>query len=123
MNSGTGATMEQRTMDMRAYDEVKSIMGEVLKELIETFVDYVPTQLEDLQKAIDENDADLMFGIAHRVKSSCNSLGATGPASTAEIIELLGRENTTEKADQHLSELKQQLEKAIEFLKKELETL
>lgn len=106
---------------MRAYAEVKNIMGEVLKELIETFVDYMPTQLDDLKKAIDNKDASLIFGIAHRIKSSCNSLGALGPAETAQIIELLGRDNTTDTADQHFSELTLQVNKAIEFLKKELE--
>jgi HPt (histidine-containing phosphotransfer) domain-containing protein len=110
-------------MDMRAYAEVKSIMGEVLKELIETFVDYMPTQLEDLQKAIDNKDAGLVFGIAHRIKSSCNSLGALGPAETAEVIELLGRDNSTDAADQHFSELTQQVDNAIAFLKKELEII
>ena len=110
-------------MDMRAYAEVKSVMGEVLKELIETFVDYMPTQLEDLQKAIENKDASLVFGIAHRIKSSCNSLGALGPAETAETIELLGRANTTDEADQYFSDLTTQVDKAIEFLKKELEDI
>lgn len=108
---------------MRAYAEVKNIMGEVLKELIETFIDYMPTQLEDLKKAIDNKDASLMFGIAHRIKSSCNSLGALGPAETAETIELLGRENTTDNADEHFSNLTIQVDKTIEFLKKELEDI
>ena len=108
-------------MDMRAYAEVKSIMGEVLKELIETFVDYMPTQLDDLKKAIDNKDASLIFGIAHRIKSSCNSLGALGPAETAQMIEQLGRDNTIESADEHFTELTLQVNKAIEFLNKELE--
>jgi HPt (histidine-containing phosphotransfer) domain-containing protein len=110
-------------MDMRAYAEVKNIMGEVLKELIETFVDYMPTQLDDLQKAIDNKDPSLVFGIAHRIKSSCNSLGALGPAETAETIEKIGRENSTEAIDQHFSDLKLQVDKAIDFLKKELEDI
>ena len=110
-------------MDMRAYAEVKSIMGEVLKELIETFIDYMPSQLDDLNKAIENKDASLMFGIAHRIKSSCNSLGALGPAETAETIELLGRENSTEKADEYFSDLTIQVNRAIDFLKKELEGL
>lgn len=110
-------------MDMRAYTEVKNIMGDVLKELIETFVDYMPTQLVDLQKAIDNKDASLVFGIAHRIKSSCNSLGALGPAETAETIELIGRANTTDKASQHFSDLATQIDKAVEFLKKELEDI
>lgn len=110
-------------MDMRAYAEVKSIMGEVLKELIETFVDYMPSQLEELQKAIESNDAGQVFGIAHRIKSSCNSLGALGPAETAETIEKLGRENTIDNADQSLDDLKIQVNKTIDFLKKELEDI
>jgi len=110
-------------MDMRAYKEVKSVMGDVLKELIETFIDYMPGQLDDLSNAINKNDAELVFGIAHRIKSSSNSIGALGLAETAEIIELIGREGKTDGAASHFSTLSEQLTEVNTFLKQELESL
>lgn len=110
-------------MDMRAYNEMKSVMGDVLKELIETFLEYMPGQLDDLNNAIDKNDAELVFSVAHRIKSSSNSIGALGLAETAETLELIGRAGNTDGASSHLSTLSEQLTEVSAFLKKELETL
>ena len=115
--------MELNAMDMRAYKEMKSVMGEVLKELIETFIDYMPEQLDDLNNAIEKENAELVFGIAHRIKSSSNSIGALGLAETAETIELIGRAGKTEGALEHFSILGKQLTEVITFLKQELKAL
>ena len=115
--------MELKALDMRAYREMKSVMGEVLKELIETFIDYMPGQLDDLHNAIEKDNAELVFSIAHRVKSSSNSIGALGMAETAETIELIGRAGKTEGTDKHFSILSEQLTEVITFLKQELKSL
>ena len=115
--------MELNAMDMRAYNEMKGVMGEVLKELIETFIDYMPGQLNDLNTAIVKDDAELVFGIAHRIKSSSNSIGALGLAETAETIELIGREGRTEGAGSQFTMLNNQLDETMTFLKQELKSL
>lgn len=115
--------MEQKAMDMRTYNEMKSVMGDVLQELIETFLDYMPGQLDDLNEAISKGDSDLVFSIAHRIKSSSNCIGALGLAETAESIELIGRAGKTEGSDSHFSVLKKQLTEAMDFLRQELKTL
>ena len=115
--------MEQPAMDMRAYNEMKDVMGNVLKELIETFIDYMPGQLDDLNGAISNNNAELVFSIAHRIKSSCNSIGALGMAETAEVIELIGRAGKADGTDTHFTTLSKQLTEVNTFLKQELETL
>lgn len=115
--------MELKAMDMRAYREMKRVMGVVLKELIETFLDYMPGQLDDLNNAVNKEDPELIFSIAHRIKSSSNSIGALGLAETAEIIELLGRSGKTEGVAPHLSMLSEQLVETMDFLKQELKSL
>ncbi len=115
--------MEQQAMDMRAYKEMKGVMGNVLKELIETFIEYMPGQLDDLKNAIEGNNTELMFGIAHRIKSSSNSIGALGLAETAETIELLGRAGKTDGALEHFSVLGEQLTEVTTFLEQELKSL
>lgn len=110
-------------MDMRTYNEMKSVMGEVLKELIETFLEYMPGQLDDLNKAINNAEPELVFGIAHRIKSSSNCIGALGLAETAETIELIGRSGKVEGTDAHFKVLHEQLGEASEFLKQELKAL
>ena len=113
----------EKAMDMRTYNEMKSVMGEVLKELIETFLEYMPGQLDDLNKAITNADAELVFGIAHRIKSSSNCIGALGLAETAETIELIGRAGKVDGTDTHFKVLNEQLAEASEFLKQELKAL
>ncbi len=115
--------MTQNSMDLRAYTEVKNIMGEVLQELIDTFIEYMPEQIENLETAIRDNDAEHIFSIAHRIKSSSNSLGALGLAETAESIEMIGRRGESTGAAEHLSTLQSQYSEVVDFLKEELKTL
>ena len=70
--------MLQNPLDFRAYSEMKDIMEEVLPELLKTFNSYMPDLLKDLNQAITANNPDLVFGISHRMKSSCNSLSRGG---------------------------------------------
>ena len=115
--------MNQKTMDFRAYAEVKNVMGEVLNELIETFIEYMPEQIDNLKDAIDNGDAELIFSISHRIKSSSNSLGALGLAETAEAIELIGRSGESTGTAEHFEKLHAQYSEVVEFLKQELESL
>lgn len=115
--------MNQPALDLRAYQEMKEIMEEVLPELLTTFIEYMPEQLIDLNRAIDDNNPDLLFGIAHRMKSSSNSLGALGLANIAESIEMLGRTGSTEGARKKSAELEDQLNEVIAFFKEEQKTL
>lgn len=115
--------MSQAPLDLNAYAEMKDIMEEVLPELLKTFLEYMPEQLNDLNQAIDNNNADLLFGIAHRMKSSSNSLGALGLAKTCESIEMLGRTGSTEDASGLSAQLKEQLGEVLEFFEEELKGL
>ena len=115
--------MSQIPLDSRAYAEMKDIMEEVLPELLKTFLDYMPEQLTDLNQAIENNDADLIFGIAHRMKSSCNSLGALGLATIAQSIEMAGRSGSTEGVRELSTQLEEGLNEVMDFFKEELTAL
>ena len=115
--------MNESPLDFDAYNEMKSIMEEVLPELLSTFLEYMPGQLKDLNQAIDDNNADLLFGIAHRMKSSCNSLGALGLASIAQSIEMAGRSGSTEGVRELSTQLEEGLNEVMDFFKEELTAL
>lgn len=115
--------MTKKTMDLKAYAEVKNVMGDVLNELIETFIEYMPEQIENLNTAITNQEPENIFSIAHRIKSSSNSLGALGLAATAETIELIGRSGKSSGATEHIQRLNQQYAEVVDFLKQELKTL
>lgn len=115
--------MTQNYIDINAYSEMKEIMEEVLPELLKTFLDYMPGQLNDLNNAVNDNNPDLLFGIAHRMKSSSNSLGALGLAKVCESIEMLGRAGSIEGASELSSQLKEALDEVLKFFEEELKSL
>ena len=112
--------METPTLDMQAYAELKSIMGATLNEVIAMFLQNIPELLVALDTEIANKNAAQVFQIAHRIKSSCGSIGATGIAETAQLIELIGREGSTANTESHLDVLKRQYIEIKPFLENEL---
>lgn len=110
----------EEAINSEALDELRSLMGESLDEVLQTFIDYVPDQINELSKAVFNNDADGVFNLAHKMKSSSSSIGALGLARTAEQIELIGRAGSTEGAAELLEQLKGMYSDAEALLREEL---
>jgi HPt (histidine-containing phosphotransfer) domain-containing protein len=110
----------EEAINAEALDELRSLMGESLDEVLQTFIDYVPEQINELSKAVINNDADSVFNLAHKMKSSSSSIGALGLAHTAEQIELIGRAGSTEGAAELLEQLKGLYSDAEDLLLEEL---
>ena len=111
--------METSAIDPAAYAAVKDTMGEIFGEVIETFLDYLPGQISKLGDAIESSDSTDVFNLAHGIKSSSGSIGALGLASTAEQIELLGRQSVTDGIDLHFKTLQNQFQEVVEFLQQD----
>ncbi len=111
--------MEQ-AIDADALQELRSLMGDTLNEVLQTFIDYMPTQIEELGQAISLNDAESVFNIAHKMKSSSSSIGALGLAHKAEQIELIGRAGNTQGSAVLLEQIKEMFADADQFLREEL---
>jgi HPt (histidine-containing phosphotransfer) domain-containing protein len=110
----------EEAINAEALDELRSLMGESLDEVLQTFIDYVPDQINELSKAVFNNDADGVFNLAHKMKSSSSSIGALGLANTAEQIELIGRAGSTEGTVELLEQLKGMYADAEVLLREEL---
>lgn len=85
----------ETAIKMEALDELRSLMGESLDEVLQTYIDYIPGQIDELSKAIMIDDPEGVFNLAHKMKSSSSSIGALGLAHVAEEIELIGRAGST----------------------------
>ena len=107
-------------MDAAAYAAMKNTMGEIFKDVIETFLDYVPQQITNLGTAIEQADSDSIFNFAHAIKSSSSSIGALGLAKSAAHIELLGRDHNNDGIELHYQTLQAQFSEAAAFLKQDL---
>ncbi len=111
--------MEQ-AIDADTLQELRSLMGDALNEVLLTYVEVMPTQIEELGRAISLNDADSVFNIAHKMKSSSGSVGATGIANKAEEIELIGRAGGTEGTAVLLEHIRDMFVEADQVLREEL---
>jgi len=112
--------MSQPAVDAGAFAEMKEVMGDTFKDVISMCLQSLPEQTSQLELAIADNNADQLFNIAHRMKSSCGSIGAFGLAEKAETIELIGRKGSLQGASEALSELQNSLKEVLALLKKEL---
>ena len=110
----------EEAINSEALDELRSLMGESLDEVLQTFIDYVPDQINELSKAVNNDDAEGVFNLAHKMKSSSSSIGALGLAHTAEQIELIGRAGSTEGTAELLEQLKGMYSDAEVLLREEL---
>jgi len=111
--------MSQDAMDLTAFAEMKEIMGNSFADIISMCLQSLPEQNIKLAEAIDEDDSQKIFNIAHRLKSSCSSIGAFGLAEKAETIELMGRDGSTQNVKQAYAELQDSLREVISYLENE----
>jgi len=107
-------------MDMNAYNELKEIMGDILHDLINTYLDTMPEQISLLELAVQQQNSEQVFAVAHRIKSSSSSIGAMGLAGEAEKLESKGREGDVAGADEHYTSLVSKYDEVAAFLRSEL---
>jgi len=112
--------MSQTAMNAAAFTEMKELMGDTFKEIVSMCLQSLPEQSNLLETAISNDDAEQVFNIAHRLKSSCGSIGAFGLAEKAEAIEQIGRQGSTLGANEAFSELQSSLEEVLTVLKQEI---
>lgn len=79
-------------IDDSVIAELRDIMEEDFVDLLQTFISDVPIQFKLMQTAIDEQNADSLYHIAHKLKSTCGSLGAPRLAELIRQLEQAGRQ-------------------------------
>jgi len=112
--------MSQTAMDAGAFAEMKEMMGDTFKDVITLCLQSLPEQLSEIEKAIETKNAESLFHVSHKLKSSCGSIGAFGLAEKAEAIELIGRKGSTDVAEQTFNELRDAIDQVISILNAEL---
>jgi CheY-like chemotaxis protein/HPt (histidine-containing phosphotransfer) domain-containing protein len=87
-------------IDLRVLDQLRALnpaRGEQLvARVAATFLATVPAQLDALQKAATQRDADALRAVAHSLKSSAAHLGAQRLSALAREIEQHGRDGFAE---------------------------
>ncbi|MBN1948663.1 MAG: response regulator [Candidatus Cloacimonetes bacterium] len=91
--SGRGA---DDIMDWKMIDSIKQLdigddEGNLLLELIRTFIEEYPGYLESIRTALNGQNADAVRSLAHKMKGSSANLGAKGVAKVCYKIEVKGK--------------------------------
>ena len=113
--------MSQTAMDAAAFAEMKELMGDTFKDIIQMSLQSLPQQLDGIKTAIENKNVENLFNISHKMKGSCGSIGAFGLAEKAETIETIGRKGSTDVSDKIFNELRDATNQVISILNAELD--
>jgi HPt (histidine-containing phosphotransfer) domain-containing protein len=112
--------MSQTAMDAAAFSEMKELMGDTFKDVLTICIQTLPEQLDAIEDAIANQDAESLFNASHKMKSSSGSIGAFGLAEKAEVLELIGRKGTTQGSEQAFSDLREAINQVLSIINDEL---
>ncbi len=112
--------MSQPAMDANAFAEMKELMGDTFKEVVSLCAQSLPEQLSNIERAIKDQNAETLFSISHKMKSSCGSIGAFGLAEKAEAIELISRDGSTDIPEPAINNLRDATGQVLLILNAEL---
>lgn len=107
-------------IDATAYIAIKNEMGDIFPDVVETFLEFTPKKITELEQAITNSQTELVFNLAHTIKSSCSSISAVDLAELAKKIELDARQGSLEGASERLKQMKNAYMEVEVFLEKEL---
>jgi HPt (histidine-containing phosphotransfer) domain-containing protein len=89
---------------------------ELLEELVCTFLDHTPRQLQEIRRALEAGDALQLQGQAHSLKGAAASISAEGVRQAAGQLELAGKNRALDGAPSLLEALIQEVSRLQEVL-------
>ena len=115
MQASTHAHAKPRSqLDHKVLDQIRMLQKiggpSVLRKLIDIYLQSTPAMLTELDNAIQNNAAETVASVAHRLKSSSANLGATVLAGYFREMEVLGRNRTLTGIDTLRKATKQEYE-------------
>jgi CheY-like chemotaxis protein/HPt (histidine-containing phosphotransfer) domain-containing protein len=93
-----GQVEEPEIFDRKVLLERLDGDEEIFKEIIVTFLDDAPNQIEKLKKALEEKDSKRVERQAHLLKGAALNIGGNGFQAAARELEEAGREGDLTKA-------------------------
>ena len=97
--------------------------GEVVKEIIDLFLEATPQRLEQMREARLKGDATGLLSLAHSLKGAAVQLGAWGMAELCQQIQVLGRAGSMADTGNLLYRLEAEFQGAARTLGEEKERL
>lgn len=110
--------MSESIIDPSAFNDLKEVGdADFINELIDTFLEDAPRMLDELRRALVEEDAELFRRTAHSLKSNSYTFGALTLGGLAKELELIGREHQLKTVGDKLDQLSREYIKVESALK------
>jgi HPt (histidine-containing phosphotransfer) domain-containing protein len=90
--------------------------AELLRELVDIFVDESPGLLQSIGAGIQQGAFDDVRKFSHKLKGSALQFSGTGAAALAESLERMGRDQSLQGADQVFARLEKEIADLIQSL-------
>lgn len=91
-----------------------------ITSVISVFLEEVPMDMEDLEKAIEARDYENVYKLAHKIKPNVDLLGMEQTRATALEIETLGKNTTSiDEIEKKFPLLKKDVLQVVSELKKD----
>ena len=84
--------MDRCEVDLEVLKSLRENIGEV-KSVLAVFLKVLPGRVQELGKAVHDQDARKIYDISHTMKGSCQQFGAHGLADLCTQVESMTREN------------------------------
>lgn len=85
-------------LDYKNLAHLRSVIGDSLAPILQTYLDITPALIEELNKAIDQQNADDIKRHAHTLKGSSADIGAVDLPKLFLELETMGREGQVKQA-------------------------
>ena len=115
---------ESNGVDRKVLDNIRALQAEgaedILTRIIKLFLEDTPNQLEKLQQALRDKDADTIRSIAHTMKSSSANLGALTLSALFKDLEERGRRNALMQTTKLFAQVEKEFQKTEKLLQAEM---
>ena len=118
--SAVPTDVQGETVDYAVLEGLRDLGGEeMLRELVEMFLDEGQSRLATLRKALEEGDAQSVERVAHTLKGNSVNMGAVRMAALCAELEDVGASGDLSRGPELLERLKAEYERVHSALEAE----
>ena len=103
-------------MNQVHLDMLKEVIGDDLKEILQTFLDTAPTTVEQIQQAAASGSAEDLRLHSHTLKGSSSNVGATHLSKLSLVVENRAKMGEIASAAEEISQITVEMDKVVEYL-------
>jgi len=97
---------DDSSLDRTVFGKLREILGPNLQQAVTPYLEDMPLNLEQLETAVEQKDADTVRSLAHTIKGSSGNLGATNMIQLARKVEELEQAGKIDAIHPLLSQLR-----------------